>query len=191
MANGKTNWKDQLPPIAGMVILAGCIIGFLIFSGKDLSVEQCLLIVGGVAAVFGFGVRAIRNGGSNGGAAAAGAILIVAASLFGGCAANPCLAERSTVAALGIAVELADEAIPPGVEGRETAIEGARAAVDMGAAAVDGCEALRDDSDWRIWLGIGVSAIKAVLDLVDAHGIDLPDNVAALIREVEAEIQGG
>jgi len=184
-------WKCV--PIAAAVVLVLGVVGMLVFSGKDVSVEGIIALIVAAAGALGLAAPALRNGGSGstGGAALGGGlVLLVASALLSGCISNPCLAERSTVAALGVAVEMADAAIPGDADRRDEVVDAARAAVQMGSVAVDGCETLRDGGDWRSWLSIGVAAIKAVIDLVRAHGVSLPPDVAALFEQIEAELQG-
>ncbi len=120
--------------------------------------------------------------------------VLLLALLSVSCAGHPCLAERSTVAALGVAlgvaVELADGVVPPELERRDEVIEAARESIDLGERAVEACELADSDADWRDWLALAVDALRDVLELVEAHGVDLPDDIAVVLEEV-AEAAGG
>lgn len=120
------------------------------------------------------------------GKAGAVAALMLASLFAGGCGAeNRCLAERTTVAALGVAAGMAEGLIPDTEEARQ-AMDLASSSIDAGAAIVSACEQLRDDAhDWRGWLSVAVAAVKAVLGIVRAAGVDIPAAVDEQVRRLE------
>ena len=70
--------------LGSVLVLTIAVIGILCLSGKDISVEQILLVVMAGAALAGLTVT--RPNGGGGGAAAAGGLLLVISTLAGGCA---------------------------------------------------------------------------------------------------------
>jgi hypothetical protein len=73
--------------IVSAVVLAAAIIGILVLGGKQVSVEQIILIVAAAGALVGLAVPRPGSGGG-GGAAAAGGVLLVLATLLGGCSGS-------------------------------------------------------------------------------------------------------
>lgn len=81
-----TKWSTiQLAIRLGSVlVLTIAVIGILCLSGKEISIEQILLVIAAGAALAGLSVT--RPGGTGGTTAAGGLMLLVLVSLLGGCA---------------------------------------------------------------------------------------------------------
>lgn len=110
-------------------------------------------------------------------------LLLVALGGTGCGAENRCLAERTTVTALGVALGMAEGLVPDGHEDAEQAIDIASASLLAGEVLVGSCEQIRDNArDWRAWLTRAVALVKAVLAIVAAAGVDIPQAEAQVIR---------
>ena len=89
------------------------------------------------------------------------------------------------MAALGIAAGMASSLVPDTDEGHQ-AMAIAEASIDAGGAIVAACEQIRDDArDWRGWLDVAVAAVKAVLAIIAAAGVDIPQAVSDQIGRLE------
>lgn len=181
---GKTKWIELTIRLSfvALLVVAG---GFLLSRERPIDMGDIIGLTLLGAAVAGIEVKRWLNGGGGSSTAVGGAVLLMFASAISGCAGHPCLAERSTVAALGVAVELAEGAIPEGVDGRDEALDAARAAVQLGAGAVDGCEVLRDNAGWRAWLAIAVDVVGVILDLVQSRGMAISPDIVDMLESVE------
>ncbi len=117
-------------------------------------------------------------------AVAVGVVAVILGSGCGG-AETRCLAERSTVAALGIAAGMAGSLVPETPEG-EQAMGIVTSSIQAGSALVSACEQLRDDSrDWSGWLTVAVAAVKAVLAIIAAAGVELPASIGESVERLE------
>ena len=90
-----------------------------------------------------------------------------------------------TIAALGVAAGMAEGLVPDSPEG-EQAMSIVTSSIDAGGALVSACEQLRDDADsFQGWLTVAVAAVKAVLGIIRAAGVDIPGAVDQSVRELE------
>lgn len=119
-----------------------------------------------------------------GATAAVTVAVLLGAGLSSGCGAeNRCLAERTTVTALGAALGMAEGLVPQDSEEGQQAIDIASASILAGEVLVGACEQIRDDArDWRAWLTRAVELVKAVLAIVRAAGVGLPTAEAQMDR---------
>lgn len=190
-------WKC-IPMLATVVLVLG-VVGMLCFSGREISVEQIVALIVAAAGVLGLAAPSLRppwggsGSGSGGAAGAAGAVVLIAATaLLSGCTpAQRCLAERSTVAALGLALSAAEVSLPDDTPDRGKILEIAHSSLALGDHAVAACEHLRDGDEWLEWLPLAVGALKSVLDLLDATGVDLPPLLSESIDELEELASSG
>jgi len=134
------------------------------------------------------GVRWLARKAGHG--AVAGLLLV--ALIGAGCGAeNRCLAERTTVTALGVALGMAEGLVPADNEEATQAMDIASASLLAGEVLVGSCEQIRDDShNWRAWLTRAVGLVKAVIAIVRAAGVDVPMADTQVMR-LEQLLSGG
>lgn len=79
--NGTELWKLGIQ-LVSVVVLVVSVVALLLLTGKDVSIEQVLLLAAAGAAIAGLAVPRLGGGG---GAAAAGAVLLALSVLGSGC----------------------------------------------------------------------------------------------------------
>lgn len=172
----KLTWQEVVSkgiPIIGLVVLA-IVLCLLIHLGSEggITVEQALLVCGGVAAIFGIKYR--RNGNGTG-TTAAGALLLCITALTG-CAGyrppdNACETENLVVASLAAGLDAAESVVGDrGGEEWETTFTAARGTLLLGTEAIRACELARDGAGWQQWVGLALEAALSVAAFINGAG---------------------
>ncbi len=186
--------------LGSVVLLTGAVVGFLCLSGRDVSVEQIILVIAAGGALAGL-AAAPRAGGGTGTTLIGGALMLVS-MVACGCGSAPiiadqrptdgvipCSVEREVVEGLDDAIDAVDEVVPDDAPKAPEALAIARGAVDEGRAAVGVCEALTSEGRPGLgavlpWLRVAMDAARGLFTILVAAGVDLPDPLEDVLRSL-------
>lgn len=99
---------------------------------------------------------------------------------------NPCVNERLAVTALEAAANDAMTSIDDDSEEFSRARSITELSFEIGDRMVELCEAVRDDAKWYWWIGFVIRSTKDVIDILDASGVPIPDQLDTALSTFSA-----